>query len=80
MAQAKPNPYAHIKVVGVGGGGSNAVNRMIESGVSGVEFIVMNTDVQALDLSLATVERHWTYARTWLYAELADDDRTSSPE
>ena len=53
MAQAKPNPYAHIKVVGVGGGGSNAVNRMIESGVSGVEFIVMNTDVQALDLSLA---------------------------
>jgi cell division protein FtsZ len=53
MAQAKVNPYAHIKVIGVGGGGSNAVNRMIESGVGGVEFIVMNTDVQALDLSLA---------------------------
>jgi cell division protein FtsZ len=53
MAQARPSNYAVIKVVGVGGGGSNAVNRMIEAGVTGVEFIVMNTDVQALDLSLA---------------------------
>jgi cell division protein FtsZ len=53
MAQGKPTHYATIKVVGVGGGGSNAVNRMIEAGVTGVEFIVMNTDVQALDLSLA---------------------------
>lgn len=42
---------ATIKVVGVGGGGSNAVNRMIESGIQGVEFIAMNTDVQVLDLS-----------------------------
>lgn len=39
---------ARIKVVGVGGGGTNAVNRMIESGLSGVEFMAMNTDVQAL--------------------------------
>ncbi len=44
---------AVIKVVGVGGGGSNAVNRMIESGIQGVEFIAMNTDVQVLDLSTA---------------------------
>ncbi|HJP82229.1 MAG TPA: cell division protein FtsZ [Fimbriimonadaceae bacterium] len=42
---------ATIKVVGVGGGGSNAVNRMIESGIHGVEFIAMNTDIQVLDLS-----------------------------
>ncbi|HXH60449.1 MAG TPA: cell division protein FtsZ [Fimbriimonadaceae bacterium] len=40
---------AVIKVIGVGGGGSNAVNRMIEAGIRGVEFICMNTDVQALD-------------------------------
>jgi len=42
---------AKIKVIGVGGGGSNAVNRMIESGVQGVEFITVNTDAQALHLS-----------------------------
>lgn len=44
---------AVIKVVGVGGGGGNAVERMIESGIKGVDFIVMNTDVQVLDLSSA---------------------------
>lgn len=43
-----------IKVVGVGGGGNNAVNRMINSGVKGVEFIAINTDKQALALSQAT--------------------------
>ncbi|MCL4870700.1 MAG: cell division protein FtsZ [Anaerolineae bacterium] len=43
--------FAHIKVVGVGGGGSNAVNRMIESGINSVEFIAINTDNQALLLS-----------------------------
>jgi cell division protein FtsZ len=43
--------FAHIKVVGVGGGGSNAVNRMIEEGIAGVEFIAINTDAQALLLS-----------------------------
>ena len=42
-----------IKVVGVGGGGGNAVNRMIENGVSGVEFVVMNTDASVLKLSKA---------------------------
>jgi cell division protein FtsZ len=45
--------FAQIKVVGVGGGGSNAVNRMIESGLSGVEFYVVNTDAQALLYSKA---------------------------
>lgn len=44
---------AQIKVIGVGGGGSNAVNRMIEAGVQGVEFITVNTDAQALNLSKA---------------------------
>jgi len=39
---------ARIKVIGVGGGGGNAVNRMISTGVEGVEFITANTDVQAL--------------------------------
>src|SRR5437870_6214629 len=42
------HPSARIKVIGVGGGGSNAVNRMVRSGLDGVEFIVTNTDVQAL--------------------------------
>src|SRR5919205_315256 len=45
---------AKIKVIGVGGGGSNAVNRMVEVGLSGVEFIVANTDAQALDHSKAS--------------------------
>ena len=39
---------AVIKVIGVGGGGGNAINRMIDEGVAGVEFIAANTDVQAL--------------------------------
>ncbi|WP_163970742.1 cell division protein FtsZ [Oceanobacillus halotolerans] len=47
---------ASIKVIGVGGGGSNAVNRMIEHGVEGVEFIAVNTDSQALNLSKAEVK------------------------
>ncbi|HLK16945.1 MAG TPA: cell division protein FtsZ [Fimbriimonadaceae bacterium] len=42
---------AVIKVIGVGGGGSNAVNRMIATGIQGVEFIAMNTDIQVLNLS-----------------------------
>ncbi len=45
--------FARIKVAGVGGGGSNAINRMIEEGLSGVEFIAINTDAQALLLSNA---------------------------
>lgn len=47
---------ATIKVVGVGGGGNNAVNRMIEHGVQGVEFIAVNTDAQALNLSKAEIK------------------------
>lgn len=47
--------FAQIKVVGVGGGGSNAVNRMIEAGLTGVEFIAINTDAQALMQSRAPV-------------------------
>ncbi|MEH6907698.1 cell division protein FtsZ [Neobacillus drentensis] len=46
---------ARIKVIGVGGGGNNAVNRMIDEGVEGVEFITVNTDVQALNQSKAAV-------------------------
>jgi cell division protein FtsZ len=47
---------AKIKVIGVGGGGGNAVNRMIDAGVEGIEFIVANTDLQALRLSRAPVK------------------------
>ena len=45
-----------IKVVGVGGGGSNAVNRMVDAGLSGVEFIAVNTDAQALLMCDADVK------------------------
>lgn len=48
-------PVASIKVVGVGGGGQNAVNRMIEAGLQGVEFIAVNTDAQALFSSHANI-------------------------
>src|SRR5687768_12799984 len=47
---------AKIKVVGVGGGGGNAVNRMIQAGIKGVEFIVANTDLQAMRASLAPIK------------------------
>jgi len=47
---------ATIKVIGVGGGGNNAVNRMIDHGVEGVEFIAVNTDAQALNLSKAEIK------------------------
>ena len=47
---------ARIKVIGVGGGGGNAVNRMIQAHMEGVEFIAANTDVQALKLSQALVK------------------------
>src|SRR3990172_6657969 len=54
---AAPDPTrfgrATVKVLGLGGGGSNAVNRMIEIGLSGVDFIAANTDRQALSSSLA---------------------------
>jgi cell division protein FtsZ len=47
---------ARIKVIGVGGGGGNAVNRMIDTGLEGVEFVVANTDLQALRMSRAAVK------------------------
>ena len=47
----EPQNGAKIKVIGAGGGGSNAVNRMIRAKVEGVEFIAANTDLQALKLS-----------------------------
>src|SRR5213082_4129913 len=51
-----PITGARIKVVGVGGGGGNAVNRMIDSGIEGIEFVVANTDLQALKRSRAPVK------------------------
>jgi len=56
MAVNPQNYLAMIKVVGIGGGGVNAVNRMIEVGLKGVEFIAINTDAQALMMSDADVE------------------------
>ena len=50
------NYLAVIKVVGVGGGGVNAVNRMVESGLRGVEFVAINTDAQALLMSDADIK------------------------
>ncbi len=47
---------AKIKVIGIGGGGGNAVNRMIESGIQGVEFIAVNTDLQALNSNRASIK------------------------
>src|ERR1700694_911945 len=51
-----PRNNAKIKVIGVGGGGGNAVNRMICAGVEGVEFAVANTDLQALQMSRAPIK------------------------
>ncbi len=60
MPQVAPaiETFARIKVVGVGGAGGAAVNRMVESGVDGVEFIAVNTDAQALHYSKASVKIH----------------------
>ena len=55
----QPGSYlAVIKVVGIGGGGTNAVTRMVEAGVSGVEFVAVNTDAQALLMTEADVKIH----------------------
>jgi len=56
MAATPQNYLAVIKVVGIGGGGVNAVNRMIEEGLKGVEFIAINTDAQALLMSDADLK------------------------
>jgi cell division protein FtsZ len=53
VKKSQVEAYARIKVVGVGGGGCNAVNRMIEEGIQGVEFVAINTDAQALMLAKA---------------------------
>src|SRR5580765_6451685 len=58
MRERSGNYLAVIKVIGVGGGGTNAVNRMIEAGLTGVEFIAVNTDAQALLMSDADVKIH----------------------
>ena len=58
MRDATGNYLAVIKVVGVGGGGTNAVNRMVDAGVGGVEFIAVNTDAQALLMTDADVKIH----------------------
>ncbi len=60
MAEIKPDieTFARIKVVGVGGGGGSAINRMVERGIKGVEFVAINTDIQALHYSLANEKIH----------------------
>src|ERR687894_486541 len=58
MLDSGTNYLAVIKVVGIGGGGTNAVNRMINSGLSGVEFIAINTDAQALQMTDADQKIH----------------------
>jgi cell division protein FtsZ len=58
FGQAKPAGQPVLRVVGVGGGGSNAVNRMVEAEVAGVEFFAINTDLQSLQQSLAHETLH----------------------
>ena len=60
MAEIKPEieTFAKIKVVGVGGGGGSAINRMVNSGIKGVEFVAVNTDIQALHYNKASEKIH----------------------
>ncbi len=60
MAEVKPaiETFAKIKVVGIGGSGGSVINRMVDSGISGVEFISINTDVQALHYNKASKKLH----------------------
>src|SRR5437870_4686006 len=58
MRERSGNYLAVIKVVGVGGGGTNAVNRMVDAGLTGVEFVAVNTDAQALLMCEADVKIH----------------------
>jgi cell division protein FtsZ len=64
MRDQSGNYLAVIKVVGVGGGGTNAVNRMVDAGLTGVEFIAVNTDAQALMMSDADMKLHIGSAET----------------
>ena len=61
MVDNEKNTYDEIiKVVGVGGGGGNAVNRMVDEGIKGVDYITVNTDARALNSSKAdTKVQHW---------------------
>ena len=53
------NLGAKVKIIGIGGGGNNAINTMISSQLSGVEFIAANTDAQALSTNLAPSSCNW---------------------
>ena len=64
---------ARIRVVGVGGGGGNAVNSMIQNGMDGVSFIACNTDMQALEANLAPLE-----ATTWREIDTGSGCRSQS--
>ena len=67
MPEVKPSEietFASIKVVGVGGAGGSAVNRMKDAGLVGVQFIAMNTDAQALHNSKADVKIHLGHSTT----------------
>ena len=65
------NQYSAIKVIGVGGGGSNAVNHMFEEGIKGVDFVVCNTDAQALDASPIQnkIQLGLSYRGTWCWSQ-----------
>ena len=65
MSLNQSNYHAVIKVIGVGGGGVNAVNRMITSGLRNIEFIAANTDAQALLLSEADLRLGASLAWRW---------------
>lgn len=58
MVKRDESNVVAIKVIGIGGGGGNAVNRMIESGMQNVEFIAINTDAQVLDDNRASMKLH----------------------
>ena len=67
MPEVKPSEiqtFASIKVVGVGGAGGSAVNRMKDAGLNGVQFIAMNTDAQALHNSKADIKIHLGHSTT----------------
>ena len=64
MSLSQGNYLAVIKVFGVGGGGVNAINRMISSGLRSVEFLAANTDAQALLMSEADLKAMYAYIRS----------------
>ena len=78
-ASRQARGFTEVKIVGVGGGGSNAVNRMVEAGVQGVEFIAVNTDAQALQMSTAMrkISIGGRSARVW--ARAAIRSKASAP-